>query len=137
MEDKKIPLFGFQVRNVTTGSKHETRSIAASKKAIDGIIAEWNEQFKPETYEAISIVEYTLTPADAKAIGGYLLGSLSNPSKATAAKTNGKKGGRPKGTGKKQKAAAAAAKQAVLDTIPLNTEVIPVETKKPSVRKKI
>ena len=66
-----------------------------------------------------------------------MLGSLSNPSKATAAKTNGKKGGRPKGTGKKQKAAAAAAKQAVLDTIPLNTEVIPVETKKPSVRKKI
>lgn len=138
MDQKKITLHVYRYRDKETG------------KLLPWMIE--SEMFyiaEPLGYELSGCEvavrhEIELSQSKARRIGAFLLGSISSESKRAAAKINGavppKPGarprGRPAGTGKLQKAAAEAAKQAVLDTLPLDPEVIPVETKKAKVRKK-
>ena len=95
MEGREIPMFGFQIRNATTGVKAEKRYLATSKEAIAAEIEVWNTQFAPDAYEAVAILPYLLSAASAKAIGGYLIGSASSDAKKAAARANANKPPRP------------------------------------------
>lgn len=137
MEERKIPLFVFRLKS---GKHNAAWELATSLAEIEARAAAMRqaEPDLPETerWETGQVIELGLSDHAAGAIGGYLVGSRTSSAKAAAAKANGQRGGRPKGTGKNQRAAAAADEKAKLDTLPLNPEVIPVEAKKPKGGKK-
>lgn len=137
MEDRKIPLFAFRMK---AGSYKTEWELAVSREEIsrklEYLSAADSGLEKTDQWEMDRVIEIQLPDHEAKAIAGFLMGSCTSPAKAKSARANGAKGGRPKGTGKHQKAVAEAAEQAKFDTLPLDQELFPVETKKPKAGKK-
>jgi len=132
MEDKTVSIFTYYLK---LGKHKANWEVATSMLEIEARVDAMRKcdptESETEQWEMGQVIEVAIPLHWAKSIGGFLIGSASSVAKQAAAKVNGKKGGRPKGSGKLQRAAAAVAEQAKLDTLPLNPEVIPVETQVP------